>query len=506
MLLHRRTDVVGDVLRVFARAGIVELRQTRQREISGIGRERLVILDLFHVLDDVVAGRAAEHHQVEQRVRAQTVRAVHRHARAFAHRVETVDRVFVALRGAHDLTVDVRRNAAHLVVDGRHDGDRLLDAVDVRELQRDFADRRQTLHDRLGADVRQVEQHVVLVRTDAAAFLDFLVHRARDEVARRQILQRRCIALHEALAVRVAQNAALAAHAFRDQHAGTGDARRVELPEFHVFERDACACSHAEAVARVDERIGRRREDPARAARGEQRGLAFEDVDVARFHFERGHAEHVAFGVADQVQRHPFDEERGLRRDVLLVQRVQQCVARTVSGSARALDRLLAVVRRVAAERALVDRAVRVTVERHAEVFQFVDGVRRFAAHELDRVLVAEPVGALDRVVEVVVPVVFAHVAERGADAALCGDGVRTRREHLREHAHGEARARELQRGAHPGAARADDDHIELATRQRILDCNHSFTLSRESAQRSPHTRAARRSSAPAAEAACPRA
>ena len=62
-------------------------------------------------------------------------------------------------------------------------------------------------------------------------------------------------------------------------------------------------------------------------------------------------------------------------------------------------DRLLAEVRRVAAERTLVDRAVGIAVERHAEVLELVDDVRRFAAHELDRVLVAEPVGALDGVV-----------------------------------------------------------------------------------------------------------
>jgi hypothetical protein len=104
---------------------------------------------------------------------------------------------------------------------------------------------------------------------------------------------------------------------------------------------------------------------------------------------------------------------------------VQQRVTGTVGGRAGALHRLFAVVGGVAAERALVDGAVGVAVERHAEVFELVDDVRCFAAHELDRVLVAEPVGALDGVVEVIVPVVFAHVAQRSADAALRRHGVR---------------------------------------------------------------------------------
>ena len=100
-----------------------------------------------------------------------------------------------------------------------------------------------------------------------------------------------------------------------------------------------------------------------------------------------------------------------------------------------------------------------------AEVLELVDDVGCLAAHELDRVLVAEPVGALDGVVEVVVPVVLAHVAERGADAALRGDGVRASREDLRQHGDVEAGARELQRRAHPRAAGADDDDVEAARR-----------------------------------------
>ena len=141
-------------------------------------------------------------------------------------------------------------------------------------------------------------------------------------------------------------------------------------------------------------------------------------------------------------------------------------MAGAVGRGAGALHRLLAVVRGVAAERALVDRAVRVAVERHAEVLELVDDVRRLAAHELDRVLVAEPVAALDGVVEVVVPVVLAHVAERGADAALRRDGVRAGREHLRQHGDVEPREREAQRRLHPGAAGADDDDVEAARRR----------------------------------------
>jgi hypothetical protein len=102
-----------------------------------------------------------------------------------------------------------------------------------------------------------------------------------------------------------------------------------------------------------------------------------------------------------------------IRLDVALVHRVQHGVAGAVGRSAGTAHRLLAEVRHVAAERALVDLAVVEAVEGHAVVLEFDDDFVGLAAHELDRVLVAEPVGALDGVVHVPVPVVLLGVAQR---------------------------------------------------------------------------------------------
>jgi len=142
---------------------------------------------------------------------------------------------------------------------------------------------------------------------------------------------------------------------------------------------------------------------------------------------------------------------------------VQHGVAGTVGGGAGALHRLLAVVGGVAAKGALIDGAVRVAVERHAEMFQLIHHVGCFAAHEFDGILIAQPVAAFDGVVEVVVPVVLAHVAQRGGYATLCRHGVRAGGEHLGQRGHVEAGAREFKRRAHAGAAGADDDDVELA-------------------------------------------
>jgi len=102
----------------------------------------------------------------------------------------------------------------------------------------------------------------------------------------------------------------------------------------------------------------------------------------------------------------------------------------------------------MAAEGALVDLAVVEAVEGHAVVFELDDCLVGLAAHEFDRILVAEVIGALDRVIHVPVPVVRFLVAERGGHSALRRDGMRARRKHLRQDCHPQVGFRELQRRA----------------------------------------------------------
>ena len=64
-------------------------------------------------------------------------------------------------------------------------------------------------------------------------------------------------------------------------------------------------------------------------------------------------------------------------------------------------------------------------------MLQLQDNFGGVAAHVLDRILVAEPVGALDGVVHVPLPGVVRHVGQRRSNPALCRDGVAARREHL---------------------------------------------------------------------------
>src|SRR6478609_4161312 len=103
--------------------------------------------------------------------------------------------------------------------------------------------------------------------------------------------------------------------------------------------------------------------------------------------------------------------------------------------------------------------------------------IRSSAIHSTKKlVLASEPVAALDGVVEVVVPVVLGHVAQRGADAALRRHRVRAGGEHLGQHGHVQAGEGQLEGGAHAGAAGAHDDDVELARRDVALGvCHCSF-------------------------------
>ena len=401
-----------------------------------------------------------EHDDVEQRVGSQAVGPVHRDAGRLADRHQARhDRAGIVPPARDHLTVDVAGNAAHVVVHGGQDRDRLPCHVDAGEYPRRLRDAGQALVDHLGAEVLQVQVDVVALRTDAAPLADLDRHRAADHVAGRQVLGIRRIAFHEALAGGVPEDAALAPHALGDQAAGAVDAGRVELHELHVLQRQPGAKHHAAAVARagVGGRAGKI--GAAVAARRDDGHVGAEAVQGPAGHVERHHAAALAV-LHDQVDGEVLDEEVRVVLQRLLVERVQHGVPGTVGRSAGSLRDALAVVRGHAAEGALVDAAVLGARERHAEVLEFDHRTRRLLAHELDRVLVAEPVGALDGVVEVEAPVVLAHVAERGADAALRRHRVAARREHLGQAGRGQPRLGQAHGGAQARAAGADDDDV----------------------------------------------
>ncbi|EKD99293.1 MAG: hypothetical protein ACD_23C00033G0002 [uncultured bacterium] len=195
-------------------------------------------------------------------------------------------------------------------------------------------------------------------------------------------------------------------------------------------------------------------------------------MDFTCFHLQCRHADDIAIGIANQIQCHPFDKEIGSGLDVLLVQGVQHGMAGTVSCSAGALHRFFTVVAGMTTKRTLVNGAIGIAVKRHAEVFQLINHLGRLTAHELDRILVTQPVRPLDGVVKMVMPVVLGHVAQTGANATLGSNGVRSCREYLGQHGDVQAGIGQLQRSTHASAASTDDDDVKF-TLLKFGGCSH---------------------------------
>ena len=76
----------------------------------------------------------AEHHQIQQRIRAKAIGAMDGNASRFAHRHQARHHTVLILRGwVQHFGVNIRGDPAHIVVHCRQDGDGFLGHVHARE-------------------------------------------------------------------------------------------------------------------------------------------------------------------------------------------------------------------------------------------------------------------------------------------------------------------------------------------------------------------------------------
>ena len=379
-----------------------------------------------------LTGRAAEHNKVDQGVGTETVCAMYGHTGRFANSHQAWHHgVRIAILLGQHFTVIIGRDAAHIVVNGWQNRDRLFRDVDACEDFRGLGDARQARRQHICAEMLKVQVDVVFLCANAATFADFHRHRAGDNIAGGEVFCGWGITLHEALTFGIGQVSAFAAGAFGDQAAGPVDAGWVELNEFHVLQRQAGAQHHGVAVARTCVGRGTREEGTSVSASCQDNLLRAEPVKRAVIQFPCRDTAAGAFFIHDQVEREILDEEFGLFLDALAIQRVQHGVPGPVSRSAGTLHGALAEFAGHAAEGALVDLAFIGPGEGHSPMLQLVNSGGRFTAEIFNRVLVAQPVRPFDGVVHVPAPVILTHIAERGSDAALCGNRVGARWENF---------------------------------------------------------------------------
>eukprot|EP00754_Rhynchopus_humris_P011124 Rhum_TRINITY_DN14212_c1_g1::Rhum_TRINITY_DN14212_c1_g1_i1::g.73847::m.73847 len=464
-LLHglpqaRRRDVALVVQR---------LVQARDRHLARVLRERVLRAAVLRQREgDGVGARLAEDDNVEEGVGTQAVGTVHRRTRRLTRGQQTRDdRGVVSVPGVDHLTGPQRGDATHGVVHRGHNGHRLLAHVDAGEGHRVLGDAGQLRRELLLLEVVQLEVHVVLLGATATALKDLEGHGARDDVTRRQVLQRRRVTLHETLALRVDEQTALGAAALRHQHTRAVDAGGVELHELHVGEGQTRAGSHGQTVAGA--RLGRRaREVGTAVSAGRQDGvLRAEAVEGAVLH-RHGHDTAALAVDHDQIEHEVLVEEVHAVLERLSVQRVEHRVARAVRRRA-ATDRGRSTeVEGLSTERTLVDEALLVPREGHAHLLQLSHGGRGLLAHVLDGVLVTQPVSSLHGVIHVPSPVVLCHVRERRVDTTLGRNRVRPRGEKLRDACAAEARSANTHGSPQTRTSGANNNGIERVVDDRV--------------------------------------
>ncbi len=228
----------------------------------------------------------------------------------------------------------------------------------------------------------------------------------------------------------------------------------MELHHLHVLERDARLQRHRHPVARAGVRVRRARVEPAGAAGGEDHRLGADRLQPAVQEVPGDHAL-AAVVVDDELPGEVLLVDEDVALHHLLVEDVDEDVAGDVGGVGGAR-------RARGAERPLGDLALRRAREDRAPALELVDVGRRLVAEDLDRVLVAEVVGALDRVERVLLGAVLGRVPERRVDPALGRAGVAANRMDLGEKRDVGALVERLDGRAHPGATGPDDKHVML--------------------------------------------
>ena len=244
----------------------------------------------------------------------------------------------------------------------------------------------------IGINMFQMQQDMILLRADTAPFVNFHRHRPANHIAAGQILGGRGIAFHKTLAFGIGQIAAFAARSFGDENPGAIYACRVKLDKFHILQGQTCAQSHRITIACASMGRGTGEIHPAITACGQHRALTKEAMQRAIFHRQSQDALTSAIIIHNQVNRIIFDKKFCLVAQTLLIQRMQNCMAGTVSCGTGTPGNIFAIIKSVATKRTLIDIAFFGTRKRHAIMFQLNHRRDSVAAHIFNRILIAQPV------------------------------------------------------------------------------------------------------------------
>ena len=227
---------------------------------------------------------------------------------------------------------------------------------------------------------------------------------------------------HEALALGVAQHAAVAAHTFGDEDAAHAErphhAGRVELHRLHVDDVGPGPDGHGMAVAHRLPAVGGVLPRLADRSGGQHDGLGGEDDHVAGGAHVADGARDTALAVGQEPEDLALHEDVDPHRHRLLLQGADELEPGAVAHVGQAGEA-------VPAEVTLEDAPVLGAVEQGAPALQLQHAVGRFLGVQLGHAPVVQHLAAAHGVAEVDLPIVVrVDVAHGGCHAALGHDGV----------------------------------------------------------------------------------
>lgn len=135
-----------------------------------------------------------------------------------------------------------------LVVYGRKNWDGLLGDIDTGENGSSLRDTWETLVENVWGKVGELQEDMVLVRSNTSSFSDLERHRSRNDITRSQILCGRGVSFHKSFTLRVEQVSTFTSRTLSDQTTGTVNTGRVELDKLQILQRKTSSNDHSVSV------------------------------------------------------------------------------------------------------------------------------------------------------------------------------------------------------------------------------------------------------------------
>ena len=163
---------------------------------------------------------------------------------------------------------------------------------------------------------------------------------------------------------------AVSSRTLSDEASSAVNAGRVELDEFQVLERESGTSDHGVSITRASMRA-RAAEVGASVAAGGENGLVRSEAMKRAVLHVQCHDTDALAALHNEIEGEVLDEEVGVVAERLAIERVEESVSGTISGSSAAVGlATLAVLEGLTTKSALVDLAFLSTGEWHTIVLE----------------------------------------------------------------------------------------------------------------------------------------